>query len=269
MQKHADDCQERYGSTKTTNERNNQGSPTAHHHIAAQSANSVDLYQWVYADERQGDPALKVRRVSPCARRQPLTCMQNFVPKLKDHILTCLLHQGDATTTRSFSSEEQTKLIILQDKLYFHSTMAVNYTTYDGRRESETLNPRTHADIMTLSQGDTHPYKYSRILGIFRVKVMHPSLGSKAREVDMLWVRSYEFDNTYRAGWEARRFYRVHFTNSAGGDAFGFLDPQDVLRAAHLLPGFRYGRTQALLPRSLARWKSEGDEDWACYHVNM
>jgi len=66
MRKHADDCQERYGSTKTTHEHDNQGSPMAHHHIAAQSANSVDLYQWVYADERQGDPALKVCRVSPC-----------------------------------------------------------------------------------------------------------------------------------------------------------------------------------------------------------
>lgn len=147
--------------------------------------------------------------------------------------------------------------------------MTVNYTTYDSRRESETLNPRTHADIMTLSRGDTHPYEYSRILGIFRVKVLHPSLGNKVQEVDMLWVRFYEFDQTYRAGWEARRYYRIHFMKSASGDAFGFLNPQDVLRAAHILPGFRYNRTQALLPGSLARWKSEGDEDWTYYHVNM
>jgi len=72
--------------------------------------------------------------------------------------------------------------------------MTVNYTTYDGRRESETLNPRTHADVMTLSQGDTHPYEYSHILGIFRVCVMHPSLGNKTQEIDILWVRFYEFD---------------------------------------------------------------------------
>lgn len=180
-----------------------------------------------------------------------------------------MLHQGDGAIARSFSNEERAKLIILQDKLYFHSTMAVNYTTYDGRRQSETLNPRTHADIMMLSQGDVHPYEYSRILGIFRVKVVHPSLGNKAQELDILWVRFYEFDERYQAGWEARRFYHVHFTNSANGDAFGFLDPQDVLRAAHLLPGFRYGRTQALLPSSLARWESEHDEDWTYYHVNM
>ena len=160
-------------------------------------------------------------------------------------------------------------MIILEDKLFFHNTMIINYTTYDGRRESETLNPRTHADIMTLSQGDIHPYEYSRILGIFRVKVLHTSLGGKAQEVDILWVRHYEFDEKYRAGWKVRRFYRVHFAKCASEDAFGFLDPQDVLRATHLLPGLRYGHTQALLPKSIARWKSEGDEDWTYFHVNM
>ena len=180
-----------------------------------------------------------------------------------------MLHQEGDTTDRSFSNEERAKLIILEDKLYFHNTVAINYTTYDGRRESETLNPRTHANIMTLSQGDVHPYEYSRILGIFRVKVLHASLGSKTQEVDILWVRHYEFDEKYRAGWKARRFYRVHFVKSTSEDAFGFLDPQHVLRATHLLPGFRYGRTQALLPKSVARWKCEEDEDWAYFHVNM
>ena len=48
-----------------------------------------------------------------------------------------------------------------------------------------------------------------------------------------------------------------------------FSRPQDVLRAAHVLPGFRFGRTRALLPSSLARKKSENDEDRAYYHVNM
>ncbi|KAF9642762.1 hypothetical protein BDM02DRAFT_3105263, partial [Thelephora ganbajun] len=91
----------------------------------------------------------------------------NFIPKLKDHILSRLLPQGGDATVRSFPSEERARLTIIQDKLYFHSTMTINYTTYNGRRESETLNPRTHTDITTLSHGDTHPYEYSRILGIF------------------------------------------------------------------------------------------------------
>ena len=114
-----------------------------------------------------------------------------------------LLHRGDDPIVHSFSDEEHARLIILKDKLYLHNTITINYTTYDCHRESETLNPRTHTDIMTLSQGDTHPYEYSRILGIFRAKVLHPSLGSGAQEVNVLWVRHYEFGEKYRAGWKA------------------------------------------------------------------
>jgi len=103
----------------------------------------------------------------------------------------------------SFSNKERAKLIIIKDKLYFHNTMTINFTTYDSRRKYETLNPQTHADVMTLSKGDVHPYEYFRILGIFQVKVLHPTLGSKSKELDFLWVRHYEFDEKYRVGWKA------------------------------------------------------------------
>jgi len=72
MRKHANDCRERYGSTKAPRVRKERGSPTAHHHIATHSTNGVDLYQWVYSDEQHGDPALKVSPTA-CTRRQPLT----------------------------------------------------------------------------------------------------------------------------------------------------------------------------------------------------
>jgi len=75
MRKHATDCQEWYGSTNTTHKHDDKGSPTAHHYIAAQSTNSVDLYQWVYSEEHQGDPALKVCRLSPRTRHQLLIFM--------------------------------------------------------------------------------------------------------------------------------------------------------------------------------------------------
>lgn len=50
-----------------------------------------------------------------------------------------------------------------------HSTPKVYYTTYDLRREYDTINPRTHCDVMVLS-GETrpqHPYWYARVLGIY------------------------------------------------------------------------------------------------------
>ena len=60
---------------------------------------------------------------------------------------------------------------------------------------------------MTLSCGDVHPYEYSHILGIFWVKILHLVLGNKVQEVNVLWVRFYEFDETYHGGLKTWWFY--------------------------------------------------------------
>jgi hypothetical protein len=52
-------------------------------------------------------------------------------------------------------------------------------------------------------------------------------------------------------------------------DAFGFLDPKDVLRGAHLIPAFAHGKTDELLGASIARLPHEEDEDWQYYYINM
>ena len=46
--------------------------------------------------------------------------------------------------------------------------MRVNYTTYDMRRDQDSLNPRTQADVMLLAHEDltarnSHPYWYARM----------------------------------------------------------------------------------------------------------
>ena len=52
--------------------------------------------------------------------------------------------------------------------------------------------------------------------------------------------------------------------------AFGFLDPQHVIRGVHLIPAFSYGRTGDLLQQnSIARSTSEQGEDWKFYYVGM
>ncbi|KAF7293657.1 hypothetical protein MIND_01145600 [Mycena indigotica] len=52
-------------------------------------------------------------------------------------------------------------------------------------------------------------------------------------------------------------------------DAFGFLDPQDVIRGSHLIPAFVHRETQEYLPKSVARRQSRGDQDWRFYYANM
>ena len=52
--------------------------------------------------------------------------------------------------------------------------MRINYTTYDVHLGQDTINPRNHADIMTLSRhDDDHPFEYTRVIGIFHVDVIH------------------------------------------------------------------------------------------------
>ena len=55
----------------------------------------------------------------------------------------------------------------------------------------------------------------------------------------------------------------------AGSQAFGFLDPTQVIRGVHLISSFAEGDTGDLLGLLLAHLEHEGDLDWRCYYVNM
>ncbi|KAG1842750.1 hypothetical protein DFJ58DRAFT_731909 [Suillus subalutaceus] len=158
---------------------------------------------------------------------------KNFLPHLKDHLLgrlSGLDYDGDET---SFM-------------------LRVNYTTYDLRRAQDSLNPRTHADIMVLArdQEDSHPYWYARVIGVFHVntRYMRPGAHPSIKRVDFLWVGFYDGDDE---------------------SAFGFLDPDLVVRGVQLIPAFRYQRTTALLGLSIACQAADKDEDWDWYCINM
>lgn len=66
------------------------------------------------------------------------------------------------------------------------------------------------------------------------------------------------------------RLPRVGFIPHTDPAAFGFINPEDAVRAAHLIPAFSYGKTDYYLPPSdAARSPSEGDEDWVYHYANM
>lgn len=141
------------------------------------------------------------------------------------------------------------------------------------RRAQDSLNPRTHSDIMVLSRDDeAHPYWYARIIGIFHAMVVHTDPKSKLREprkMEFLFVRWFGLDTTdsERGGWRAKKLHQIGFVE--GDTAFGFVNPSDVIRAVHLIPRFSQGRTKDLLSHSIARPDLEKDEDWVRYYINM
>ena len=179
------------------------------------------------------------------------------------------------------SDEDQLCINIKDNRIYFHSTLSVNYTTYDLRREQDTINPLTCADIMVLLHEDeqSHPYWYARVIHIFHVFVQAcedtRSRFSQPIRMNVLFVRWFGHDMNYLSGWSKKWLHRLQFFNchNSSADAFGFLDPSNVIQGVHLIPAFLFGATDELLGPSKAHQKSDsapgGYHDWVYYFVNM
>lgn len=80
--------------------------------------------------------------------------------------------------------------------MYIHRIARINYTTYDMRRDQDSVNPTRHADIILLApEGDDHPYMYARILSIFHMKAAI-GFDQEPQLMQVLWVRWFDVDTT-------------------------------------------------------------------------
>ncbi|RXW13794.1 hypothetical protein EST38_g12061 [Candolleomyces aberdarensis] len=223
--------------------------------------NRIDLRKW--QAENKGDPALK-----------------NFVRKLKTHLLLRILGETYDSDEHDFSDKDLEQIIIDRNVIYRHKVLRVNYTTYDLRRQQDSINPRTHADIMILShetdvaEGQVrHPYWYARVLGIFHCRVLHKAPGTntlKSYDMEFLWIRWYGLDRTRKFGFQAKQLPRVGFVDEKKDKdlvSFGFLDPSQVIRAVHLIPDDVLGRSDNL-GATFVRSDEDG-LDWNYFFVNI
>ncbi|KAH9911513.1 uncharacterized protein B0H18DRAFT_842680, partial [Fomitopsis serialis] len=180
----------------------------------------------------------------------------------------------------SFGPDEHDTVSFVHDRIFLHKALRINYTTYDMRRAQDTINPRIRSDIMLLApheddeddNANGHPYWYARVIGIFHLNVKHRGFLSKsksAQRMDVLWIRWFGRDTTAPGGFETCRLHRIGFINHDAPNAFGFLDPKQVLRACHILPCFAYNFTAEYLPPSIARQPEERDMDYVYYYVGM
>ena len=205
--------------------------------------------------------------------------LQDFMPKLKDHILARFQGIAYDGEQQAFTDEDHDGIKFVSNRIYRHKVLRVNYTTYDMRRAQDSINLRTHPDIMVLAHEDddnekmeTHPYWYARVVGIFYVNVRHTGPTSRSTEVhrmEFLWVRWLALDSDHQGGFRTRRLHRVGFLSGDDPNAFGFLDPVLVVHAVHLIPAFTFGRTDEIMGPSIVQSEDDGDEDWSFLHVNM
>ncbi|KAJ3568500.1 hypothetical protein NP233_g5674 [Leucocoprinus birnbaumii] len=234
-------------------------SPIVHYHMSRSRSFPLNVTNWLY--ENSGDPAL-----------------EDFLPKLKDHILNRL--EGLAPDSRTYTDGERNKLTFTSNRIYRHKYCRINYTTYDMQRAQDSINPRTHADIMVLagdpesetseaaSNRDDHPYLYARVLGIFHADVQwakSPEDPPQLTTIDFLWVRWFIRNTGHPCHFRNRRLPLLEFADEG---AFGFLDPDNVLRGCHLIPAYARGQISGL-QKSICRHADDGNCEWQYHYVNI
>ncbi|KAJ3972040.1 hypothetical protein EV361DRAFT_949176 [Lentinula raphanica] len=232
---------------------------TSHYHVGKTNKKKTDIRTYTTS----GDPAAK-----------------DFWPKLQDHLLGRLMERDfDGDTHDTFTDEDRQHIHIRDRKVVELQTLRVNYTTYDVRRDQDTINPHSHADVMVLSPEtgpDAHPYWYARVLRIFRVWVVsnHPAAStarSGPQEMIVLWARWLGIDPEHHSGHQSARLPKIGFVDESDPFAFGFLDPAHIIRGCHLLPAFSDKRTNGLLQTTeptIARRPGETD-DWQFFYVGI
>jgi len=74
----------------------------------------------------------------------------------------------------------------------------------------------------------------------------------------------------HRSGMNCARLPKVAFVDESDHDAFGFLDPGQVIRSAHLIPAFASGCGTTSLHYGKSFACQCGDlDDWEAYYVGM
>ncbi|OCB88193.1 hypothetical protein A7U60_g4712 [Sanghuangporus baumii] len=227
-------------------------SPDIHYHMPASEKESTNIGFWLHQNKR--DPAV-----------------QTFRGDLRTHLLGRILKREEYA---DLTPGELGGLHIRHDKLYWHKVIQINYTTYDLRQKQDTCNPSTHPDVMMLAPevDALHLYMYARIVRLFHVKVAYNGPGRQLQDykrMNVAWVRWFQYDSSSRFSLKEKRLPQIQFSHYSEPDAFGFIDPDLIIRAVHLMPRFAKGYTTSYLPPSLVRLSSFKDQDFQFYYVNI
>jgi hypothetical protein len=199
---------------------------------------------------------------------------KNFFVQLKNYLISGLEGEPYTGDINQYSQKKRLEVIIVNNQLFRHPILRVNSTTYDMRRMQDTIKPAVHPFVMYLSpyENSPFPYEFAAVIGIFHTFIIdnRPTARSSSRKlVQLLWIRRMELDLKHKSGWKAQRLHRVRFIPTSTGDAFGFLDPNDIIRGVHLIPAFASGQTTELLEPALSIQYEENKKDWVEYYVNQ
>ena len=210
------------------------------------------------------------------------------MPKLKDHLiprLKALLREYrtvgsysglSSKDMRLFSNKTQPNQDLIyfkSDWIYLHKLARFQYMTYNIQRDQDVINPlMPHWDIVMLATTEDdqdHPFLYIHILSIYHTNIIYTGDNSKnyeARWFEFLWVRWYQYQGP-SVQWSGSKLDLVSFPPITSEGAFGFVDPDNVLCACHMILVFSGGKKH-LDGIGLSCCACDG-LDWSQYYVNQ
>ncbi|KAF7317494.1 hypothetical protein MKEN_00835800 [Mycena kentingensis (nom. inval.)] len=222
-----------------------------HHYISNSKRTFWKLGDLPSLDTADNDPALK-----------------RFVRNLREHIRRRL--EGTEDEDIEYTVLELLEVAIALDKIYTHATMRVNYTTYDNMLDQDCVSPRTRPYIMVRSRG-RGTTRIRSGMGVFAAYSMPTSVCAAP-------YPTIEWNSCGSGGCGATRLTTASRTSPVfpasstspipSPTAFGFIDPDTVIRGIHMVPAFAFQRTNALLPPSIVRAPKENNTDWRFYYAN-
>ncbi|KAG1817514.1 uncharacterized protein BJ212DRAFT_1200261, partial [Suillus subaureus] len=88
--------------------------------------------------------------------------------------------------------------------------------------------------------------------------------------IEALYVRWLAPLTSHQSGMNCTQLPKVAFIKEANSDAFGFLNPSQVIRSTHLIPAFASGQGTSSLcyGKSFACQNDELD-NWEAYYVSI
>lgn len=177
----------------------------------------------------------------------------------------------------TYNADNWQNVLLKHDRIYAHKIMHIHYTTYDIRRGEDIVHVGTpQCNIMVLNPGfsannldSQHPFWYARVIGMYHANVVY--IGKENNDyqpcrMDFLWVRWYHFEEDAPCRWSQLKLEKLHFPPLVHPDSFGFLDPNDVLRSAHIIPHLRGGKVHS--DGEGASHYAQDSVDWNSYVIN-
>lgn len=161
--------------------------------------------------------------------------------------------------------------------------MRLKYRTYDARRDEDIIHLETdQSNLMILNPSysytsSANPFKYCRVIAILHAEISYISdigrLAGAANHyhlfpMEFLWVRWYEDvdDCDEVVGAADVGLDKVSLCPIERLNALDFLDPEQALRACHIIPDFSSGRKFAG-GKGRSGLAQDGS-DWKSYYVN-